>query len=91
MNKAAYKWQEVHEDANATWVCDLDDRLHGTDHRRLMVWVDEFTGKWCWEIETFSGLGFESRGSMGTREGAMSEAEAAALQICIRRQQKERP
>ncbi|CAG2144380.1 hypothetical protein D3C87_1053340 [compost metagenome] len=71
-------WREVHDDAVRCWILDLDGAVFSVHHRRLCVWQDEFNLLWCWEIETYDGLGCAARGTASSRESAMREGELAA-------------
>jgi hypothetical protein len=70
------QWHEVSESDIRCWVKDLDAHLSSVDHRRLCVWQDEFSAKWCWEIETFRGSGAAAQGE----ENTMLDAQRAADQ-----------
>lgn len=78
MDSARPQWHEVSESDIPCWVKDLDPRPSSVDHRRLCVWQDEFSGAWCWEIETFSGTGAAASGEENAKLDAQRAADRAA-------------
>ncbi|WP_321952148.1 hypothetical protein [Paraburkholderia bannensis] len=65
-------WQENEEGDFPFWARELDERIHSLNHRRACVWLDELTGAWTWEIESFHGNGNIASGTAGSREQAMA-------------------
>ncbi|HGF4014334.1 MULTISPECIES: hypothetical protein [Burkholderia cepacia complex] len=69
-------WVMSDEGDFASWVRELDPRLHSLDHKRACVWQDETTGTWLWEIESYRGEGLIASGTACSREQAMAIADA---------------